>query len=248
MPALEERTAKLEWFAAAVYDELDFRWRERRRERVVEVGRKLLELVRAGEAEPDAFDGPQRDAVAEVIRASIDALRPEAVPMLARLAGRPVDHFFRGVCRVLVDVDQEELEQLCRLIRMAAKNLVGWCAHWHHDSALRSLFTPASGVIDLDSYNEDDGHGTRAQLLRWRPIRESQHVRVPEHSPLVPMLIAHRLGRAPDAFAGRVQGSPTTGLRIDGRVMTMRIAVVLDLQFVLNDERIALPPLTEPKA
>ena len=248
MPALEQRVAKLEWFGTAVYEELDFRFRDRTVERMREVGRKLLELVVMGEAEPSAFDGPQRDAVTEVIRFSLDALRPEAVPMIARLSARPVDHFFRGVCRVLVDLDAHELAQLSGLIASAARPLPDLIRRWPDDHVLRTLFPAPAREIDLESAQHRDGDGHRALWLRWMPLRDGKGTTLPEHSPLVALLIAHRLGREPTGFTNRVHRlgmGVLDPLALDHRRMTMSIDVLLDLHFVLSEERIIVPTLED---
>lgn len=217
---------------------------ERALHRVAAVGHEVLRRIHAGEVDAAKLNSEHRDALVEAMRFSLDALRDEVVPMIARLVERPVDHFFRGTCRVLVDLDADELGQLTELTGAAAHGLADWVASWEHDGALRTLFTPGSGVVDLDSTDEADGAGVHARLLRWRPIRESQHVHIPADSQLVALLIAHRLGRAPDGFVGRVTGDPMSGIHFDQRVITMPIRTILDLHFVLTGERIVDPRAT----
>lgn len=100
-------------------------YRDSMRERVVELGRAIIKLVADGHAKAEDFDTePQRAAVFEAIRFSMDALAPEVIPILARLALEPVDHFFRGLCRVLVDLDASEVLDLQRLVGAAGRAVV----------------------------------------------------------------------------------------------------------------------------
>lgn len=105
-------------------------YRDAKRERVVALGREIIRLIANGHAKAEDFDtAAQRDAVFEAIRFSMDALAPEVIPILARLALEPVDHFFRGLCRVLVDLDASEVLDLQRLVGAAGRAVVNAPKH-----------------------------------------------------------------------------------------------------------------------
>lgn len=108
----------------AIGAELWTNYRDAKRERVVALGQAIIQLIADGHAKAEDFETEaQRAAVFEAIRFSMDALAPEVIPILARLALEPVDHFFRGLCRVVVDLDASEVLDLERLVQVAARGV-----------------------------------------------------------------------------------------------------------------------------
>ena len=71
----------------AIGAELWTNYRDAKRERVVALGQAIIQLIADGHAKAEDFETEaQRAAVFEAIRFSMDALAPEVIPILARLA------------------------------------------------------------------------------------------------------------------------------------------------------------------
>jgi len=234
VPDLAHRIEQLESFAKRVVDELEHGRKSRSHARVLEVASGLLQLVASGEATIDAFDEEQRDAVTEAIRFSLDALDDAAVPMIARLACRPVDHFFRGVCRVLVDVDATQLALLRQLFATAAVALPALLV----ERPVASGYIAHDGFqrididhIDLESVLHEGDPRTKRWDVRWlmahtpgnlitsERVQIGDAVVVPEHAPLASLLVGHRLARPADGYEKRVHGNAMNGFSFDDRVL-----------------------------
>lgn len=146
---------------------LDTTYRNSMRERVVELGRAIIKLVADGHANAEDFDTePQRAAVFEAIRFSMDALAPEVIPILARLALEPVDHFFRGLCRVVVDLDASEVLELRRLVEAASRaadDLTEYASvHCANNGERRDviMFQPEGSLLSVQGVASDSVHGS----------------------------------------------------------------------------------------
>jgi len=145
-----------------VIDELQNRYLEAKRERVVALGQTIVKLIADGHAKAEDFDTEaQRAAVFEVIRFSMDALAPEVIPILARLALEPVDHFFRGLCRILVDLDADEVLDLRRLVEAASGALDELSSHSSEAGSERHA------VIMFEA----EGSSLRVRAVRLNPTR-----------------------------------------------------------------------------
>ena len=205
---------------------------ERVEQRTESYAKTLLALVQAGHVHPDDFEREEtREALVDTLRASVESLSAEAVPMLARLSARPIDHFTRGVCRLLVELDAGEVAELRELITPVAQALphAGPTTIIPPDADRFAplMFDPKldahpNGEIEL--YGLDDG-------LVWH-VGEGIGVALHPESEVLARLIVHRVASAARARRRTWDGNE------DRRVLRMTASALLDLHFVLTGEKI----------
>jgi hypothetical protein len=241
VPGLKLVVAEAELVARRLVDDVAELTRHQAHERVTDYARSLLAMTRAGEVDPDDFDRDDaRQAVAAALRASVEATSSDVVPLLARLSSRPLDSFVRGVCRLLVEVDGEEITTLRTLFASAAQALP--------DTARTGFLTPgASPVQDVkidpsrlpQARNEVELFRVGAQLA-WH-LGDGLSIAVDPDADVLRRLVAHRVASHP-RWSARAWGADE-----ERRVLRMRVDHIIALHFVLTGERVAGPtPSGEP--
>jgi len=205
-------------------------------ERVTDYAQSLLALVRAGEVDPNDFDRDDaRQAVAATLRASVEAMSSEVVPLLARLSSRPLDSFVRGVCRLLIELERDEIETLRTLISAAALALP--------EIGRTGFLTPGGEPVGDVTIDPSRLPQTRDEVELFRigtevawHIGEGVPVAIDPDADILRRLVVQRIASDPRWNAR------TWGADEERRILRMRVDHIITLHFVLTGERVAHPP------